>query len=109
MLRILVAAPFLLLLVLFTLSNTQRVDFQFWPTDYSLANVPLSLAMLVAMGVAFIAGALLLWMSVLAARRRARRAEYQAQLLEAQVKELKAKLAPPPTRVVATPLLPAGR
>ena len=59
-------------------------------------SLPLSLAVLGAMAVAFLAGALVLWLSVLAARRRARRAEHMARLLEAQVAELKARLVPPP-------------
>ena len=108
MLRILVAAPFLFLLVLFALSNPQPVEFRLWPTDNTLTS-PLSLAVLIGMGIAFIAGALLLWMSVLAARRRARRAEYRARLLEAQVEELKAKLAPAGGRTGNAVLIPAGR
>jgi putative membrane protein len=110
--RLIIATPFLLLLVLFALSNPQPTEFRLWGTDYS-ATVPLSLAVLGAMAVAFLAGALVLWLSVLAARRRARRAEHVAKLLEAQVAELKARLAPAPTalatRVEARPLLPAGR
>jgi lipopolysaccharide assembly protein A len=107
MIRILVAAPFLFLLVLFALSNPQPTEFKLWPTDYA-AVLPLSLAVLSAMGLAFILGALVLWTSVLGARRRARRAEHQARLLEAQVAELKAKLArPAPTEARA--LMPAAR
>jgi uncharacterized integral membrane protein len=94
MLRILVASPFLFLLVLFALSNPKATEFTLWGTDYSV-TLPLSLAMLGAMGIAFLAGALLLWMSVLGARARARRAEHRALLLEAQVAELKAKASPP--------------
>ncbi len=101
MFRILIAAPFLLLLVLFALSNPQATEFKLWPTDYAVA-LPLSLAVLGAMGVAFIAGALVLSMSVLAARRRARRAEHLAKLLEAQVAELKARLERP-TALPTTP------
>ena len=123
MIRSIIAAPFLLLLVLFALSNPQPTVFKLWGTDYS-ATLPLSLAVLGAMAVAFVAGALVLWLSVLAARRRARRAEYHAKLLDAQVAELKAKLAaatapapapvPTPSAALATradarPLLPAGR
>ena len=94
MLRILIAAPFLFILVLFALSNPQPTQFGLWPTDYSV-QLPLSLAVLGAMGVAFLLGALLLWTSALAARARARRAERTVRLLEAQVAELKAKLAQP--------------
>jgi lipopolysaccharide assembly protein A len=109
MLRAVVAAPFLLLLVLFALSNRQSTEFTLWPTDYAI-EAPLSLAVLVAMGMAFVAGALIVWVSVLGARHRARRAEYQARLLEAQVAELTAKLAPPTAaQAGARPLLPASQ
>lgn len=94
MLRILIAAPLLLILVLFALSNRAPVELHLWPTDLAVV-LPLSFAVLGAMAVAFIAGALVLWLSVLAARHRARRAEHTARLLEAQVAELKARLAPP--------------
>jgi uncharacterized integral membrane protein len=96
MLRIVIAAPLLLVLVLFALSNPQPTSFSLWPTDI-VVQLPLSLAVLGAMAVAFIAGALVLWFSVLGARRRARRAELTVRLLEAQVAELQAKLAPPST------------
>ena len=101
MLRILIAVPVLLILVLFALSNPGPVEFRLWPTDLAV-SLPLSLAVLGAMAVAFLAGSLVLWMSVLAARRRARRAEHMARMLEAQVAELKARLtpAPPPGSLV---------
>ena len=109
MLRILIAAPFLLVLVLFALSNPQPIAFALWPTDYSV-QLPLSLAVLGAMGAAFLFGALVLWVTVLATRRRARRAERTVRLLEAQVAELKASLArisPQPRPLV--PENPASR
>jgi uncharacterized integral membrane protein len=108
MLRIIVAAPILLLLVLFALSNPQPTEFKFWPTDY-VVSLPLSLAVLGAMGVAFILGAVPLWFSALGARRRARRAEHTAGLLEAQVAELKAKLAIAPAASQSRALLPVGQ
>ena len=95
LIRALIAAPLLLLLVLFALSNSQPVRLGLWPTDLSL-EPPLSIAVLVAMGAAFLLGALMLWVDALAARRRARRAEYAQRLLEAQVQELKARLTGPP-------------
>ena len=98
--RALIAAPFLLLLVLFVLSNSQPVRLGLWPTDLSIAP-PLSITVLVAMAAAFLLGAVMLWIDALAARRRARRAEYAQRLLEAQLQELKARLAgpslPPPS------------
>ena len=95
LIRALIAAPLLLLLVLYALSNSQPVRLGLWPTDLSL-EPPLSIAVLVAMGAAFLLGALMLWVEALAARRRARRAEYAQRLLEAQVQELKARLTGPP-------------
>jgi hypothetical protein len=48
------------------------------------------------MAIAFLFGALLVWMSALGQRRRARRAEHTARALEEQVRELKARLAVKP-------------
>ena len=93
--RALIAVPFLLLLVLFALSNPQPVRLGLWPTDISISP-PLSIAVLVAMAAAFLLGAVMLWIDALAARRRARRAEYAQRLLEAQVQGLKARLTAPP-------------
>jgi lipopolysaccharide assembly protein A len=90
--RLLIGLPLLLLLVLFALSNRQPVSLHAWPTDYT-ATLPLSLAVLGGMAIAFLAGGLLVWVSALVQRRRARQAERTVQLLEAQVQELKARLA----------------
>jgi putative membrane protein len=92
--RLLIALPPLLLLVLFALSNRQPVPLKIWPADYTLV-LPLSLAVIGGMAVAFLAGGLLVWMSALAQRRRARKAEQTVRLLEAQVQELKARLPQP--------------
>jgi uncharacterized integral membrane protein len=89
--RLLIALPLLLLLVLFALSNTAPVRLHLWPTDYAL-ELPLSLAVLGGMAIASLAGGLTVWISELAQRRRARRAEQTVRLLEAQVQELKARL-----------------
>ena len=91
--RLLIAVPFLILLVLFALSNTERVRLGLWPTDWSL-EMPLSLAILVGMGIAFLLGGLVVWISELGQRRRARRAENAVSLLEAEVQELRARLPP---------------
>jgi uncharacterized integral membrane protein len=90
MLRLIIAAPFLLLLVLFTLSNAQTVALSLWPTPWSI-SLPLSIVVLSAMAVAFLLGALILWVSTLAAIRRARKAEARVRALEAEVAALKGK------------------
>lgn len=94
---LLVAIPFLLLLVLFALSNRAPVHLGLWPTDFAL-ELPLSLAILSGMAIAFLVGGALVWMSALAQRRRARQAEQAVRLLEEQVRDLKARLPqlPPP-------------
>jgi lipopolysaccharide assembly protein A len=88
--RLLILSPVLLLLVLFALSNTAPVRIGLWPTGWSL-QVPLSLAMLCGMALAFLIGGLLVWFAELGQRRRARRAEQAVRLLEAQVQALKAR------------------
>ena len=90
--RALIAVPLLLLLVLFALSNTAPVRIGLWPTDLGL-EVPLSVAVLAAMAAAFLLGAVIVWFSALAQRRRARRAEAQVRMLDEQVVALKARLA----------------
>jgi lipopolysaccharide assembly protein A len=92
--RLLIALPLLLLMVLFALSNREPVPLTLWPADYTLV-LPLSLAVIGGMAVAFLAGGLLVWMSALAQRRRARKAEQTVRLLEAQVQELKTRLPQP--------------
>jgi uncharacterized integral membrane protein len=97
-LRLLIAIPLVVLLVLFALSNTAALRLGLWPTDYTI-DLPASITILAAMAVAFLAGAFLVWLGELGRRRRARQAEQAVKLLEEQVKALKAQLAPP----VATP------
>ena len=92
--RLVIVIPLLLLLVLFALSNTKALRLGLWPTDYAL-ELPASVAILGAMAVAFLAGAFLVWVSELGQRRRARHAEQAVNLLEEQVKALKAQLSPP--------------
>ena len=106
MIRILFAAPLLFLLVLFALSNPQTVRLGIWPTDFAI-EAPLSIAILVAMAVAFLLGAMMLWFAALSARGRARRAEREKRMLDGQVRELQARLAVPTvnTSVSSVPAL----
>jgi uncharacterized integral membrane protein len=88
-------------LVLFALSNTAVVRLGLWPTDYGI-DVHLSIAILVAMAIAFLLGALVVWMSELSQRRRARRAERTVRLLEAQIEALQARTRSPMSLPPAT-------
>ena len=102
MLFLIVAFILCLPLVLFALSNTEVVKLGLWPTDYGI-DVPLSIAILVAMAIAFLLGALVVWTSELSQRRRARRAERTVRLLEAQIEALQA-----PRTTVPSLSLPAA-
>ena len=93
-LRLLIIVPLLVLLVLFTLSNRAPMHLGLWPTDFT-ADPPASVVILAAMAVAFLAGALLVWVNEFGRRRRARQADQSVKLLEDQVKALKAQLSPP--------------
>jgi putative membrane protein len=88
--RLILLAPLLLVLILFTLSNTQDVALTLWPFDLAW-EVPLSLAVLGFSAVFFLFGALVAWMTSLSARRRAARAEHQLARLQADLAALQAQ------------------
>ena len=94
MLFLIVTCILCLPVVVFALSNTEIVRLGFWPMDYGI-EVPISIAILGAMAIAFLLGALAVWVSALSQRRRARHAERTIRLLEAQIEELKARTTPP--------------
>jgi lipopolysaccharide assembly protein A len=104
--RLILLSPLLLLIVLFTLSNTESARIALWPTDL-MVEAPLSLLMLLAMGVAFLAGALTTWIVGFRARLRARRAEQANAALRAEVDSLRTRLAraeaPPNTTTILPP------
>jgi|ERR1700733_4182862 lipopolysaccharide assembly protein A len=93
MLGLIFISPFLLLLVLFALSNATPVQLGLWPTDLSL-EAPLSIAVLVTSAVFFVLGAVVVGLGSLAQRRRARRAEGRVRALENEVAQLKLRLTP---------------
>lgn len=93
--RLLLATPFLIVLVLFALSNREPVVLKFWPTDLAL-EVPLAGAVLAVAAAAFLLGACIVWLSELRVRRRARRAEARAEVLQDELRVLQAQRPPPP-------------
>ena len=88
--RILLAAPVLLVLVIFALSNRQVVQLGLWPTDI-MVDAPLSITVLVAAGLFFIGGAFMTWGSSVVMRARAQQAERTVRQLEAEVRALKSQ------------------
>jgi len=106
--RLIFLSPLLLLVILFALSNTESVRLGLWPTDL-LIEAPLSLIMLMAMGFAFLVGALSTWVVGLGARLRARRAEQAAIALRTELETLRARLARAEAPPSATILSPTSR
>jgi putative membrane protein len=101
--RWVVGVPLLLLMVLFALSNSEPVPLRLFPLGALPFEVPLSVAILAAMGLGFFLGGLRVWFTALVHRRAARRAEEAVRLLEAKHQELKARSASPDlTHVGAT-------
>ena len=95
MIRALLAVPFLLVIVLFALSNQEPQRFVLWPTDLSFV-VPLSLAVLGVALVFFVAGGFLAWGSVVRLRARLRRTQRTVAALEDQLAMARAQPTPAP-------------
>lgn len=98
--RLLIAVLFLLVLMIFVLSNHEPVTIGLWPTDVRW-DLPLSVALLITAVVALVVGAAMVWISEFRQRRRARHAEAAVRRLEEQVRELQGRLHPqtaPPTK-----------
>ena len=102
MLRLIPALILVLILIVFGLSNRETVTLGFWPTDYA-ASLPLSVAILIGMALAFLLGALIVWLDHLGLGRRARRAEAQVRRLQAQLAEAELRQAPPMMPVTVMP------
>ena len=84
--------PLLVLLVLFGLSNWQEVSLHLWPFDLAWV-VPLSVAMLILAALAFLFGATVAWAGSLSWRRRAKRLEEAARVMDAVLAEHRARAA----------------
>jgi putative membrane protein len=101
--RWILGVPLLLLMVVFALTNRDPVRLGLFPLGYLPFEVPLSVAILAAMGLGFFLGGLRLWFTALHHRRAARRAEEAVRLLEARHQELKSRTSGvAPARVGAT-------
>jgi uncharacterized integral membrane protein len=93
--RLLIALPLLVLLVLFALSNRAAVTLGLWPTGISL-SAPLALVVLGALALGFLAGGVVVRISELRYRRRARQAEAKVRRLEDELAALKPPAPPVP-------------
>lgn len=104
--RWVLAAPFLLLLVLFALSNRAPVTLGLWPTGLGI-EAPLALVILATAAIAFLAGALVMWIGGLGHRRRARRAEARLRKLE-EAEAARVAIVPPSSGSPGIALAPPG-
>jgi uncharacterized integral membrane protein len=99
LLRLLLLSPFLLVLVVFALANPQPMHIVFWPFDLAF-DPPASLALLSVLGAGLFLGAMMLWVTTLGLRLRARRAERANAVLESALKRANraspAPILPPP-------------
>ena len=67
----LITLPFLLLAILFAVSNREAVELTLWPLPYA-ATLPLFVTILIMLFLGFLLGAGFMWIEVLRARRQAR-------------------------------------
>ena len=67
----LITLPFLLLAVLFAVSNREAVEITLWPLPYA-ATLPLFVTILVMLFLGFLIGAGFMWIEVLRTRRQIR-------------------------------------
>jgi uncharacterized integral membrane protein len=99
-LRWVVICVVVLVLGLFVGFNLQSVKLVFWPTDFTI-EMPLSVTILCAAGIAFLFGGLVVWTGALRQRHQLRRAEENVRLLEEQIRALKAR--PDPNQALPPP------
>lgn len=92
MIRALILAPLLFLMVLFALSNPQPVHLGIWPTDFGI-DLPLSISLLLFAAIGLLVGALMVWIGKIGAHLKVRRTQQSVRMLEAQVADLKQRLA----------------
>jgi uncharacterized integral membrane protein len=91
--RWLLLLPILVFLILFGISNRHHeIELALWPFDVTwVVSVPI--AMMVFGAVTFLIGALITWSGALRYRHRARRLEEAARVLEAELVELRGRVA----------------
>jgi putative membrane protein len=89
MLRWLLLGPFILVIVVFALSNSSPVELRLWPFDLAWATT-LSLAVIFVAGIFFLLGASIAWLSSLPARARARDLRGRVQTLEMELARYRA-------------------
>lgn len=88
----LIGFPLAVTAALFAVSNKGMAVFALWPLPFTL-EAPLYLATLAALVVGFVAGGFIAWFGQGGARRKARRLEDRAYLLERALSEAQSRAA----------------
>jgi len=89
MLRLILVVPFILILIIFAVSNSDPE--QMWFVSYGWKSTAGVLALTIG-AIFFLLGAFSVWLGELRQRRRARRAEAQVRQLESQIVELHGRI-----------------
>jgi len=89
-----IAVPALVVMIVFTLSNTDPVRIGLFPLGQLPFDIPSSVVILAALGLGFFLGGLRVWIAALHDRRAAKRGEEAVRLLEAKNLELRSGQVP---------------
>jgi uncharacterized integral membrane protein len=87
----LVAAPLMLLAVLFAVTNRDVIELGLWPLPW-VVSAPVYVIALIALAVGFLAGAIVVWISGGKRRGRARAAERKILDQAREISELRRRL-----------------
>lgn len=87
----LIAAPLIVIAVLFALSNRDFVDLQIWPLPFVLP-APVYLVALGGLAVGFFAGGFVAWFGAGRSRARARAAERAVRARDVELEELRRRV-----------------
>jgi len=104
-LSVLITLPITLIAVVFAVVNRQSVPVDLWPFGVTV-DMPLFLLSLGALGIGMILGAGLLWVPLMAARRRNRKQDKQLSQITAELRLAESRIktaAPPPRDALAAP------
>ena len=85
------AAPLMLLAVLFAISNMQTVTLGLWPLPFNV-DAPIFLVALGGLALGFIAGGAVAWLGAGRARSRARVAERALRKRESEIEDLRRRV-----------------
>lgn len=87
----LIAAPLLVAVPLFAISNLDNVKLSIWPLPFEV-ELPVFVIALIGLAVGFIAGGVVAWFSAGRARTRARAAERAVRSRDVEIEDLRRRV-----------------